>query len=86
MRALFFAIAIVSLPGCVAVWGGAHNVVRQDENGITFEYDPMFTSSARMQALPAQHCERFVKAAQPVSAGVENLTLSMVEMYRCVPR
>ena len=77
---------MLSLAGCVAVWGAAHQVVSADSNGIKIRYDPGSTSSARTAALAREHCKKFGKIAEPTDAVIPAFLLGIIEdSYACVP-
>lgn len=73
------------LTGCVTVWGEAHKVISEDANGIKIQYDSGLTSSARTSAIARNHCKKFGKVAEPMSAEMPGLLLGIIEeTYACV--
>ena len=84
-NATFLLLALLTLSGCVAVWGAAHKVVSADSNGIKIQYDPFSTSSVRATVLARDHCKTYGKVAEPVSAEMPGMLLGIIEeTYRCV--
>ena len=82
---LFLIFVLLSLSGCIAVWGAAHKVVSADKNGITIQYDPFSTSSLRAQVLARDHCETFGKKSRPVGSRMAPFLLGIIEeTYDCV--
>ena len=82
---LCLIIVLLTLSGCIAVWGAAHKVVSADQNGITIQYDPMATSSVRAQVLAREHCEKFGKKSRPVGSRMAPFLLGIIEeTYDCV--
>jgi len=81
----FLILPIFLFCGCVAIWGGAHNVVHSDESSITIQYDNMATSSVRAGILARQHCNKYGKEAEPVSAEMPGLLIGIIEeKYICI--
>ena len=79
------ALLAVAISGCAAVWGGAHNIVSANDNGIVIQYDTALTSSVRTAALAREHCKKMGKTAEPTSAEMPGLLLGIVEeTYTCV--
>ena len=77
--------SVISLSGCIAVWGEAHKIVSADANGMKIRYDPEFTSSARMAALAREHCKKFNMVAEPTSAEMPGVLLGIIEeSYSCI--
>lgn len=80
-------LPVLLLSGCVAAWGGAHNIVHSDQNSITIQYDSMVTSSVRASILARQHCNKTGKVAEPVSAEMPGLLLGIIEeKYNCIDK
>ncbi|MES3022479.1 MAG: hypothetical protein V4857_12945 [Pseudomonadota bacterium] len=86
MRSTLFILAsALYVSGCVTVWGEAHKVKSEDENGIKIQYDSSLTSSARTSAMARNHCKKFGKTAEPMSAKMPGLLLGIIEeTYACV--
>ena len=83
--ALFLLVSALCLTGCVAIWGEAHKVVSEDASGIKIQYDRGLTSSARTTAIARNHCKKFGKVAESVSAEMPGLLLGIIEEeYACV--
>lgn len=73
------------LGGCVAVWGGATNIVHADSNGIKIQYDSGLTSSARTTAMAREHCKKYGKIAEPLNAEMPSVLIGIIEeTYSCV--
>ena len=82
--ALCLIVMLLTISGCIAVWGAAHKVVSADQNGITVQYDPSSTSSLRAQILARDHCEKFGKKSRPVSSRMAPYPGIIEETYDCV--
>ena len=81
----FFIVVFLTLVGCAAVWGAAHKVVRADENSISIQYDPMFTSTVRATVLAKEHCKKYGKIAEPVKSEMPGVLLGIIEeTYECM--
>ena len=58
-------IGILSLTGCVLVWGKAYKVEFSDSTSITMEYDPALTDIGDLQNVAESHCSHYGKDAVP---------------------
>ncbi|MFW8602508.1 hypothetical protein ACOHYD_13650, partial [Desulfobacterota bacterium M19] len=77
--------ACLASAGCAVVWGAAHKVVREDENSISIQYDPMLTSTVRAMILAKEHCKKYGKIAEPVKSEMPGALLGIIEeTYECV--
>lgn len=49
-------LTAVSLSGCVAVWGGAYNIVSETPDSVTIKYDKTFTNLAAVEQVADGSC------------------------------
>jgi tetratricopeptide (TPR) repeat protein len=70
------AVLSVGLGGCVAVWGGSHNVTHKDDTSIVIESDPSSASAEDLRAVANDHCklrggEAVLQSARRSIAGID---------------
>jgi len=78
-------VAVGSLAGCVAAWGGAYNVALKNSNSIVIEYDRAVANMVTILSVAQEHCDEFSKDALLQSQTEGNIGI-YVNTYKCVAR
>jgi len=76
---------LLSLGGCVAVWGKTYNVEFSNSSSVTIQYSTSFTDSGYVQAVAQASCSQYGKDAVPGSWNDSGIGLR-TQTYLCVTR
>jgi hypothetical protein len=82
---VFLCITLLSLNGCVLVWGRTYNVEFANSSSVTIRYSTSFTDSGYVQGVAQASCDQYGKDAVPGSWSDSGIGLR-TETYFCVRR
>ncbi len=85
MKIFILLLSIITLPGCVAVWGKSYNVAMSNSRSVVIEYDRVIANMPAMLNAAQAECNKYGKDAVLDSVTGGNVGI-LVNTYRCETR
>ena len=84
LRSALILLFALPLGACVAVWGGPSHLTRRDPRSVTIQYDPTFTTFAKIRAEAEDSCRRYGRTARLVRRH-RSVWRIVTARFTCVP-